>query len=215
MTDLAKGQYSLPWEKDVKVVDGTSCDLRRPPQLCAQPTVRRTGTAPRRLTHDRGDLHGYERLRRVAGHCPWGRWRSSPSGMWRTSLCSSRPKLLPSPFKTMQSVWSNTASGELGPDFAQTVLRTLKAFAIAALAGIPIGIVVGLQPQRLQLRRVPCGTSSARRLPRAMFPLFMIIFAVWHFSKIAFAVCSMACRALNVAYGVMNARPTPACSPPT
>ncbi len=30
MTDLAKGQYSLPWEKDVKVVDGTSCGFAAP-----------------------------------------------------------------------------------------------------------------------------------------------------------------------------------------
>jgi ABC-type nitrate/sulfonate/bicarbonate transport system permease component len=118
------------------------------------------------------------------------------------------PKLLPSPLKTIQSVWSTTASGELGPDFAQTVLRTLKAFAIAALAGIPIGIVVG--SSRNIYSSVEFLVDFFRSTPAtAMFPLFMIIFGLGDFSKIAVAAFAAWLVVLfNVAYGVMNARPT-------
>lgn len=118
------------------------------------------------------------------------------------------PKLLPSPFKTMHSVWTNTASGELGPDFIQTVARTLKAFAIAALAGIPIGIVVG--SSRSVYSCVEFLVDFFRSTPAtAMFPLFMIIFGLGDFSKIAVAAFAAWLVVLfNVAYGVMNARPT-------
>lgn len=30
MHDLAAGKYALPWEKDVKVTDGTSCGFAAP-----------------------------------------------------------------------------------------------------------------------------------------------------------------------------------------
>ncbi len=118
------------------------------------------------------------------------------------------PKLLPSPFKTMQSVWSNTASGELGPDFAQTVLRTLKAFAIAALAGIPSAS--WWASSRSVYSSVEFLVDFFRSTPAtAMFPLFMIIFGLGDFSKIAVAAFAAWLVVLfNVAYGVMNARPT-------
>ncbi len=52
------------------------------------------------------------------------------------------PKLLPSPFRTIEAVWENTLTGGLSADFWQTLVRTLRAFAIAALFGIPLGIVI-------------------------------------------------------------------------
>lgn len=118
------------------------------------------------------------------------------------------PKLLPSPLKTIQSIWSTTVSGEMGPDFLQTVWRTLKAFAIAALAGIPIGIVVG--SSRNVYSSVEFLVDFFRSTPAtAMFPLFMIIFGLGDFSKIAVAAFAAWLVVLfNVAYGVMNARPT-------
>ena len=33
MTDLAAGQYELPWERQVKVTDGTSCGFKAPTRM--------------------------------------------------------------------------------------------------------------------------------------------------------------------------------------
>ncbi len=118
------------------------------------------------------------------------------------------PKLLPSPVRTLQSVWSNALSGELGYDFLQTVKRTLHAFAIAVLAGVPLGIVVGSNKRIYSA--IEFLIDFFRSTPAtAMFPLFMIIFGLGDFSKIAVAAFAAWLVVLfNVAYGVMNARPT-------
>ena len=118
------------------------------------------------------------------------------------------PKLLPSPVKTLQSVWINLLGGGLGADFLQTVKRTLQAFGIAAALGVPLGIVVG--SNRNIYSSVEFLVDFFRSTPAtAMFPLFMIIFGLGDFSKIAVAAFAAWLVVLfNVAYGVMNARPT-------
>lgn len=118
------------------------------------------------------------------------------------------PKLLPSPIATVQSVWALALSGELGPDFLQTVKRTLEAFAIATALGVPLGIVVG--SNRRVYAAIEFLIDFFRSTPAtAMFPLFMIIFGLGDFSKIAVAAFAAWLVVLfNVAYGVMNARPT-------
>ncbi len=118
------------------------------------------------------------------------------------------PKLLPSPFRTIEAVWENTLTGGLSADFWQTLVRTLRAFAIAALFGIPLGIVIGSSVNFY--RSIEFLIDFFRSTPAtAMFPLFMIIFGLGDFSKIA--VAAFACWLVilfNVAYGVMNSRPT-------
>ena len=117
------------------------------------------------------------------------------------------PRLLPSPQRTLQSVWTNAPAG-LGADFGFTLLRTLKAFGLAALFGVPIGIIIGAS-ERLY-RSIEFLIDFFRSTPAtAMFPLFMIIFGLGDFSKIAIAAFAAWLVVLfNVAYGVMNARRT-------
>lgn len=118
------------------------------------------------------------------------------------------PKLLPSPVRTLQSVWTNAISGGLGPDFLRTLWRTLQAFGIAAAFGVPIGIVIGANEKLY--RSIEFLIDFFRSTPAtAMFPLFMIIFGLGDFSKIAVAAFAAWLVVLfNVAYGVMNARQT-------
>lgn len=117
-------------------------------------------------------------------------------------------KLLPSPVQTFEAIAENLVQGDLVSDLGETVLRTLKAFALAIVFGLPLGIVVG-SSQRIY-RSIEFLIDFFRSTPAtALFPLFMIIFGLGDLSKIAVAAFSAFLIILfNVAYGVMNARPT-------
>jgi len=118
------------------------------------------------------------------------------------------PKLLPSPLRTAEAIWINSLDGGLPADFWRTLDRTLRAFAIAALAGVPFGIVVGASEK--VYRSIEFLIDFFRSTPAtAMFPLFMIIFGLGDFAKVAVAAFAAWLVILfNVAYGVMNSRPT-------
>ena len=93
-------------------------------------------------------------------------------------------------------------------DLLETVRRTLEAFAIAACLGVPLGIVIGSSVQVYRSLEFPI--DFFRSTPAtALFPLFMIIFGLGDGAKVAVAGFSaMLIIVFNVAYGVMNARPT-------
>jgi len=118
------------------------------------------------------------------------------------------PKLLPSPVGTLQSLVASLADGSMLFDFFKTVQRTLYAFAIAVIGGVPLGIMVGAN------RRLYEGfeflVDFFRSTPAtAMFPLFLLIFGIGDFAKIAVAAfAAWLVVVFNVAYGVMNARQT-------
>ncbi|MCM0019719.1 MAG: ABC transporter permease [Tagaea sp.] len=118
------------------------------------------------------------------------------------------PRLLPSPVRTLHSIWTNTASGGLAEDFVRTLWRTLHAFGLAAVFGVPLGIMIGANER--VYRSIEFLIDFFRSTPAtAMFPLFMIIFGLGDFSKIAVAAFAAWLVVLfNVAYGVMNARQT-------
>lgn len=117
-------------------------------------------------------------------------------------------KLLPSPGQTIAAMARDFVEGGLAFDLGQTVLRTVKAFALAIVFGLPLGIVVG--SSRRTYRGIEFLIDFFRSTPAtALFPLFMIIFGLGDLSKIAVAAFSAFLIVLfNVAYGVMNARPT-------
>jgi NitT/TauT family transport system permease protein len=117
-------------------------------------------------------------------------------------------KLLPSPIATIQSLAANLWAEGLFFDLLQTILRTLEAFAIALIIGLPCGIVIG--SSRRIYRQIEFLVDFFRSTPAtALFPLFMIIFGLGNFSKIAVSAFSAFLIILfNVAYGVINARPT-------
>ncbi len=118
------------------------------------------------------------------------------------------PRLLPSPFLTAAALARGFWSEGLGYDLGQTVRRTLEAFALAAVIGVPLGIAIGSSVR--VYRSVEFLIDFFRSTPAtALFPLFMIIFGLGDGAKIAVAAFSAALiLVFNVAYGVMNARPT-------
>ena len=117
-------------------------------------------------------------------------------------------KLLPSPWATFATLGESLWSGTMPADFGATLARTLKAFGIALVAGVPIGIVLGAN--RDVYRSIEFLVDFFRSTPAtAMFPLFLVIFGIGDFSKIAVAAfAAWLVVVFNVAYGVMNARQT-------
>lgn len=118
------------------------------------------------------------------------------------------PKLLPDPLSTLAALWGSIADGSIVADFMGTLNRTLGAFAVAALLGVPIGIVLGSDVRIY--RAFEFAIDFFRSTPAtAMFPLFLLIFGIGEESKVGVAAFSAwLVIVFNVAYGVMNARPT-------
>jgi ABC-type nitrate/sulfonate/bicarbonate transport system permease component len=118
------------------------------------------------------------------------------------------PHLLPSPFATLADTGKNIASGAMTRDFLQTLLRVIYAFGIAAAFGVPVGIILGANQSIY--RSVEFLIDFFRSTPAtAMFPLFLLLFGLGEFSKIAVAAfAAWLVIVFNVAYGVMNARQT-------
>jgi len=125
-----------------------------------------------------------------------------------TSRAWVDPVLLPSPVLTFEALWRGMVGGALGEDFVKTVVRTAASTLIAAVAAIPLGIVLG-SSERLY-RSLEFVIDFFRSTPAsAMFPLFLVIFGPGDETKISVAAFGAALVILfNVAYGVMNARRT-------
>jgi NitT/TauT family transport system permease protein len=114
--------------------------------------------------------------------------------------------LLPTPWDTLVALVSGLAGGPLMTDFAVTVKRTLEAFAIAALVGVPLGVLLGSNERAY--RSVEFLIDFFRSTPSsALIPLFLLIFGVSDVNKVAIAAFGALLIVLfNSAYGVMNAR---------
>ncbi len=118
------------------------------------------------------------------------------------------PLLLPGPFSTLKTFVVSLLGGNLAADLGFTLYRTLYSFGIATAIGIPLGIVIGFNEK--VYRSFEFLIDFFRSTPAtAMFPLFLIIFGIDDFSKIAVAAfAGMLVVFFNVAYGVMNAGKT-------
>ncbi len=114
--------------------------------------------------------------------------------------------LLPPPAATVGALISGLAGGPLLLDFAVTVLRTLEAFVIAALVGVPLGVLLGSNERAY--RSVEFLIDFFRSTPSsALIPLFLLIFGVSDVNKVAIAAFGALLIVLfNSAYGVINAR---------
>lgn len=125
-----------------------------------------------------------------------------------TALELVKPVLLPSPIATFLALWTGVLGGDLLFDFWLTLYRTLYAFVIAAILGVPVGILLGAN-ERLY-KSFEFLIDFFRSTPAtAMFPLFLVVFGIGDFSKVAVAAFAGALVIFfNVAYGVMNTRKT-------
>ena len=117
-----------------------------------------------------------------------------------------KPILLPTPAATLGALFSGLAGGPLLTDFAVTVLRTLEAFLIAAVLGVPLGVLLGSNEKAY--RSVEFLIDFFRSTPSsALIPLFLLIFGVSDINKVAIAAFgALLIVVFNSAYGVINAR---------
>lgn len=116
------------------------------------------------------------------------------------------PVLLPSPLSTLGTLVTGLWGGALLTDFWYTLLRTFEAFGIAAVLGVPLGVLLGSNQRAY--RSVEFLVDFFRSTPSsALIPLFMMIFGVTDINKVAIAAfASILLILFNSAYGVMNAR---------
>jgi NitT/TauT family transport system permease protein len=116
--------------------------------------------------------------------------------------------LLPSPIETLRDTGANIAAGKMTNDFVHTIVRVAYSILIAVVAGVPIGIVLGAKAAIY--RSVEFLVDFFRSTPAtALFPLFLLLFGLGDFAKIAVAAfAAWLVIVFNVAYGVMNARQT-------
>ena len=114
--------------------------------------------------------------------------------------------LLPSPADTVLTLINGLAGGPLLKDFAVTLWRTVQAFMIAALVGVPLGVVLGSAEKAY--RSVEFLVDFFRSTPSsALIPLFLMIFGVSDINKVAIAAFgALLIVVFNSAYGVINAR---------
>ena len=117
-----------------------------------------------------------------------------------------KPILLPTPWDTLATLVTGLAGGPLLTDFLVTVKRTLEAFLIAAVIGVPLGIVLGSNEKAY--RSVEFLIDFFRSTPSsALIPLFLLIFGVSDINKVAIAAFgALLLIVFNSAYGVINAR---------
>jgi len=114
--------------------------------------------------------------------------------------------LLPTPLSTLGTLFSGLAGGPLLTDFAVTCGRTLQAFALAALLGMPLGVLLGSNERAY--RSVEFLIDFFRSTPSsALIPLFLLVFGVSDINKVAIAAFGAWLIVIfNSAYGVINAR---------
>jgi ABC-type nitrate/sulfonate/bicarbonate transport system permease component len=117
-----------------------------------------------------------------------------------------KPILLPPPAATIETLVTGLLGGPLLVDFAVTVKRTLQAFAIAAIVGMPLGVLLGSNEKAY--RSVEFLIDFFRSTPSsALIPLFLMIFGTSDVNKVAIAAFgALLIVVFNSAYGVINAR---------
>lgn len=117
-----------------------------------------------------------------------------------------KPILLPTPIDTLTTLVTGLAGGPLLTDFLVTVSRTVQAFLIAAIVGVPLGVLLGSNERAY--RSVEFLIDFFRSTPSsALIPLFLLIFGVSDINKVAIAAFgAFLLVVFNSAYGVINAR---------
>jgi NitT/TauT family transport system permease protein len=117
-----------------------------------------------------------------------------------------KPILLPPPLDALGALAKGLAGGPLLTDFVVTVWRTVQAFLIAAIVGVPLGVLLGSSEKAY--RSVEFLIDFFRSTPSsALIPLFLMVFGVSDINKVAIAAFgAFLIVVFNSAYGVINAR---------
>ena len=114
------------------------------------------------------------------------------------------PFFLPNPKDTLIELFGLFSSGIIIKDIIATLLRTIEAFFIAMILGVPLGLFLGKFEK--VYRSLEFIIDFFRSTPAtAIFPLFLLIFGITDNSKIAVAAFGAILIILfNTAYGVIN-----------
>lgn len=120
----------------------------------------------------------------------------------------NNPLFIPTLPHMLLSLWHMIADGTLVIDLASTAWRTLVGFAVAALIGIPLGLILGSKESLRQATSVLI--DFFRSVPgTALFPLFLLFFGIGDRAKVANVVFACALIIMvNAMYGVRNANKT-------
>ncbi len=129
-------------------------------------------------------------------------------GVWALAHAAelADPLLLPGPGETFNALLGGLRDGTLAHDLWMTVRRTLIAFGLALLIGVPLGVLLGASDR--VYRAIEFVIDFFRSMPASVvFPLFLVLFGSGELTKIAVAAFGAALVIVfNTAYGVMNAR---------
>lgn len=115
---------------------------------------------------------------------------------------------LPGPLETIREVFDLFAAGMIVPDIAATLERVILSFVIAAMIGLPLGLILGIN--RKFYKSFEFLIDFFRSIPPiAIFPLFVLIFGVSDQTKIAIAgFASCLIIIINTAHGLMHSKPS-------
>lgn len=118
------------------------------------------------------------------------------------------PLFLPTPWKVVHSLTIGFAEGNLLMDLGATISRSFVGFTLAAMIGIPLGLLIGRIP--VLARATQPTIDFFRSIPAtALFPLFLFAFGLGDTAKIAIVIyaCSLIVL-VNTAYGAIQVKAT-------
>jgi ABC-type nitrate/sulfonate/bicarbonate transport system permease component len=115
--------------------------------------------------------------------------------------------LLPGLRETFAHLGELVWSGNILPDLGETLQRMSAGYALAAVAGVAGGLVLGYSARLYTAFEIPL--DFFRSLPvTTLYPLFVLLFGIGSTSKIAMvAAACVFVIALNTAYGVLHRKP--------
>lgn len=123
-----------------------------------------------------------------------------------TGLKLVDPLFLPSPWLVINSLYHGFSSGNLINNLIATILRSLTGFVLAAVIGVPTGLLIGRF--KLLAQATQPTIDFFRSIPAtALFPLFLFFFGIGDRAKIAIVIyaCSLVIL-VNTAYGAMQVK---------
>jgi NitT/TauT family transport system permease protein len=113
---------------------------------------------------------------------------------------------LPTPWSVLNSIYNEFLFGQWWKDVLVTILRSLTGFTLAAIIGVPLGLLIGMLPSLAKATQPTI--DFFRSIPAtAMFPLFLFLFGVGDKAKISVVVyaCSLIVL-VNTAYGALQVK---------
>jgi NitT/TauT family transport system permease protein len=123
-----------------------------------------------------------------------------------TQFNAISPIFLPAPQEVVMSFWKSTFHGSLFSDIGHTLYRAFLGFFIAALIGVPLGLLMGYSKRIYN--SLEFLIEFFRSIPAtALFPLFILLFGIGDSAKIGISAWTAGLVIiLNSMYGVHTSK---------